>query len=457
MNRRCGPGLAAVLLCGAVTGVGCGKKGPPLAPLVHIPAAVEQLSARRIGDDVYVTLTVPTRNIDASTPADVNRVELYGATALTPPPRGRFLEIGELVETVPVAPPNVGQAGTRPSSQDAVSPAFQGGMIVVQDALSAEDLVARTLPAAATRARPVAPSPVAESRGALRRFYFALAFSDRGRPGPPGNVFELLLTPLPEAPTDVQISYDADMLSIAWQPSGGLLGFLMNQALEPEPSPLDDVIPDREVTPGNVAPFPGSPSPALSAAPATSGPSGPTRYNIYRELEPDPALPPAPQGVTSTVPRAILPMPLNPSPLDALSFTDGFEFELERCYIIRAVRGGGSNLVEGHGSERRCVKPVDTFPPAAPAGLSAVAAAGSISLIWEANVEDDVTGYLILRGGSADATLLPLTTSAVPETRFTDLSVTPGERYVYAVVAVDGRVPLPNVSAESERVEETAR
>ena len=45
----------------------------------------------------------------------------------------------------------------------------------------------------------------------------------------------------------------------------------------------------------------------------------------------------------------------------------------------------------------------------------------------------------------------------VLETQFTDTTVTAGTRYVYAVVAVDSRLPVPNASAESERVEETAR
>jgi hypothetical protein len=45
----------------------------------------------------------------------------------------------------------------------------------------------------------------------------------------------------------------------------------------------------------------------------------------------------------------------------------------------------------------------------------------------------------------------------VIETQFTDTTVMPGTRYVYAVVAVDSRLPVPNISGESERIEETAR
>jgi len=37
------------------------------------------------------------------------------------------------------------------------------------------------------------------------------------------------------------------------------------------------------------------------------------------------------------------------------------------------------------------------------------------------------------------------------------MTVAPGTQYVYAVVAVDSRLPVPNESVESARIEETAR
>ena len=91
------------------------------------------------------------------------------------------------------------------------------------------------------------------------------------------------------------------------------------------------------------------------------------------------------------------------------------------------------------------------------ARLAAVADQGGISLIWEPNAEIDLAGYLVLRGEAGDATLHPLTATPVVETRFRDTRVTPGSRYVYAVVAVDTHLPVSNVSVESNRVEETAR
>jgi hypothetical protein len=64
---------------------------------------------------------------------------------------------------------------------------------------------------------------------------------------------------------------------------------------------------------------------------------------------------------------------------------------------------------------------------------------------------------VVLRGAPGDATLLPLNAAPVIETQFIDRTVTPGTRYVYAVVALDSRLPVPNASAESAHIEETAR
>ena len=67
-----------VCFAAALLAVGCGKKGPPLAPIVRIPAAIETVETQRVGDDAYVTVTVPTKNVDMSTPVDVAKVQIYG-------------------------------------------------------------------------------------------------------------------------------------------------------------------------------------------------------------------------------------------------------------------------------------------------------------------------------------------------------------------------------------------
>src|SRR3954469_18835777 len=70
--------LLVVFVVSAVAA--CGKKGPPLAPIMRIPGAIEAISARRSGSDVFITLTVPNKNIDSSMPVHISRVEVYGYT-----------------------------------------------------------------------------------------------------------------------------------------------------------------------------------------------------------------------------------------------------------------------------------------------------------------------------------------------------------------------------------------
>jgi len=104
-----------------------------------------------------------------------------------------------------------------------------------------------------------------------------------------------------------------------------------------------------------------------------------------------------------------------------------------------------------------CIVPADDTPPEAPSTPSITSSDGAITLIWAPNAEPDIAGYLVLRGEAGDATLTPVSDTVVTETRLTDRTVKPGVRYIYAVQAIDSRLPRPNVSPESERVEETAR
>ena len=111
---------------------------------------------------------------------------------------------------------------------------------------------------------------------------------------------------------------------------------------------------------------------------------------------------------------------------------------------------------ESAGTPTVCVKTVDTFPPAAPKNLQAVASEGTISLIWDANTEADLAGYIVLRGAAGSGQLTAITPTPIKETTFRDTKVRAGVRYAYVVVAVDTATPQ-NVSAQSNRVEETAR
>ena len=77
----------------------------------------------------------------------------------------------------------------------------------------------------------------------------------------------------------------------------------------------------------------------------------------------------------------------------------------------------------------------------------------AITLIWDANTEKDLRGYIVLRGPASAAELEPVTKEPIQETSFPD-KVQSGIRFAYAVRAVD---TAGNLSPPSARVEESAR
>lgn len=430
--------------------IGCGKKGPPLAPLVPIPAAVDLVDASRRGRDVYVSFAIPAANVDGHKPANVSRVDVYGYTGRTAPSKTRWFELASVVASVPVAPPPP-QPDERPRTPPAAPPPadapIQGTKITVRETLTPDELVQgkeAPVPAdrrASGRERQVPPAGGAGNVGELRapeaplkRFYTAVPFNDRGRPGPPGAVAELPLLTVPDAPPSVETRYTDSSILVSWEPAGGLIGFLLERATPDEPPPIDEE--------------------TLREPPADDL-SGPIGYHVYREILPDSSTPPGAAG--SSAWRQEPPAALTLLPVSGFTYTDTAEFGRRRCYTVRAVRGTGPGAPIGNASSETCLTPVDVFPPAPPDSLAAVASEGAINLIWAPNAEGDVGGYVVLRGEAPGDTLQPLTKAPVTEAAYHDNAVTPGVRYVYAVVAVDNRFPLPNMSGESGRVEETAR
>ena len=182
----------------------------------------------------------------------------------------------------------------------------------------------------------------------------------------------------------------------------------------------------------------------------------PTTVYAYAVYE----MPPA--GFTPPVlqPGALPPYPvqLTTPPVTTLKWSDArFEVGVEHCYALRTVATTGTLIVESALSPSACVKTRDVFAPAAPKNLAAVASEGAINLIWEANTEGDLAGYMVLRAPAVEGgKLVPITPAPIKETTFRDTKVRAGVRYAYVVVAVDTATPQ-NVSAQSNRVEETAR
>src|SRR5262249_39986843 len=140
------------------------------------------------------------------------------------------------------------------------------------------------------------------------------------------------------------------------------------------------------------------------------------------------------------IPANSPPKRLTDTPVEETSYADTradmIQWKTKRCFSVSSVEVSGGLTMESALSSPTCVELVDTFPPAPPTGLTTVASEGAVSLIWDANPEDDLAGYLVLRGDATGVALAVITPSPIQETTFHD-SVEPGRRVEYAVQAVD--------------------
>lgn len=312
---------------------------------------------------------------------------------------------------------------------------------------------------------------------APQRYYILVGVSEsRNRRGPFAGPFQVaLLEPL-SPPETVDVAYTADAISLNWpaQPEDMAVGAtvggpgvtgaqaLVNQETEGtfelyadlETDGTEDVlvaaIAEKAAT--GIAPKPRAP---VAPPPPPTPRFG---YNVYEAgatgAGSAPSAPNAP--VASNAPVAPV-APLNTALLTAPGFVDSrVEFGVERCYVVRRVEMAGTVAIESAASIPTCVTPADFFPPAPPKSLAHIAAGNGVSLIWEANTEPDLGGYLVLRGEAPGDTLSPLTPAPITDTSFLDTTVLRGRTYFYRVVAVDRSTP-PNPSAPSDPVEETIR
>jgi hypothetical protein len=426
-----------VVATAALLLAGCGKKGPPLAPLHLVPGPPTALEIRRTGSEARLNLVLPAGNANGAGPSVLDRVQIYAVTlapGMAPPPNRELLTPKFLVGTVAVKPPPVeGEPAPAPDAPpdprpaagekatflekltaEKLAPAAPGaekaavagaaqraaGTALLTTAIAAIPPRTAGVPlVAATTATPTAgPASFATAFAVAAsaavtaaipkysvRLYAAQGATKSGRPGQPSARAELPLIDLPGKPSSPAATVSEKAIALTW------------------------VAPAGEV---------------------------PATFNVYKR-----------EGGE----------PLNPAPLAAPPFEQaGVTWGTEVCFVVRAVEKIGTATMEGDPSDPACVTPRDTFPPAAPKGLSIVAGPGSINLSWDANQESDLGGYTVLRGEAPGDTLLPLTPAPIAATNFEDKSARPGVRYVYAIVAIDKATP-PNRSAPSARVEETAR
>jgi hypothetical protein len=365
-------------------------------------------------------------------------------------------EVATLVATVPVRPilpePPVPANGSAPPPIPLPPGVEQGAPVTVRETLTPAARTAVELPVDRALRNVAAEAEPVEMIGPLvappptqlpRRHYFAVAVGPRGRESVPSTPVSVPLEAGSSAPGAPKISFTASEMTIAWSPPPDAR---TSTVLAP---PSAKPTTGANATPSNVTPS--GPQP-LNAKPLGFNTVA-TTYHVY-DVTPVPeaadAPPPDPYAVA-------VPKPLTQAPLTTNEHVlKGVTFGVERCFEVRPVDQVFGVVVVGPPSPRACITPQDTFPPAAPRSLQAIGGAGVINLLWDANTESDLAGYIVLRGEAPGDTLQAITPAPVTTTTYRDETVKPGTRYVYAVVAVDRATPQ-NVSPQSNRAEETAR
>lgn len=454
------PSRLALVFVLPLAAAACGSKGPPLAPLRPVPAAVTNLAVARLGDTVSLQFGIPTANADGTTPADVARVDVFALTGDAQGPGGRPLSVREL-ETLatrvtsiavqppplvsedeepgdegtapedPAAPPDPRPAqGTRVAVTETLTPALEASIFEHPDAARVAARLAAAMGAEGEALDALEDVPSTEGSGRpllwmlppdeLARSYVIVPYSQRNLPGAVSAVVRVPFVPAPPMPPAPQVAHTATAYQLTWENPAGIR--LPQQRTVTEAlSAAEDLLPTRPLV--------------VMGTPHT--------YSVYE-------LPAA------DAPAAAATGPINAAPLEGPGVeVPGVTFGTSRCFAVRTVERRGTLTLESDLSPVTCVTAVDTFPPGPPSGLTAVGSEGGVSLIWEASPSPDVAGYLVLRGLPGEA-LEPITADPVKDATYRDTTAAAGVLYIYAVVAVDGASPA-NVSAESNRVQEGAR
>ena len=412
--------FSAIWAISAVFSVACGKKGPPLPPLVKLPAAPVDLTAERRGNVVDLQFSVPAANTDGTRPANVSGVEVYAVTlppAAPPIADAQLVKLATKVDSIVVKAPKDPDVTVDPDDPDEEAEPVegdgldQGAVARVVETLTPAMLTPIEIPksARAAGAAPPAANPSGPLLGAPSaprvRTYVTVGTSTRGKAGPLSKRLTVPLVPPPPPPVVPVLSYDETAVTLSWPPVS--LGPSSAKTGESEPLPS--------------TPF-GTAQPTIA-------------YNVY-----DVSGPAAVKLTTTAVAEA--------------RFVDSrMVWNEKRCYVARTAETVGGLVIESDASPQACDTLKDTFPPAAPKALQAVPSDGAINLIWEPNTERDLAGYIVLRAPAAGGELQPITSEPIVDPSFRD-GVQPGVRFVYAVRAVDR---AGNLSPLSNRAEEVAR
>jgi hypothetical protein len=418
--------LIACVAALALVSAGCGKRGAPLPPLVRVPAPPADFTAERRGSDVRIRFTVPVANTDGTKPPNIERVEVYRFTGPPATTDAQLLKLGTRVASVPVKAPRNPDVTTEPDEPPEEPELIDEGLdpgatTEFEDQLDAS----ASTPITAARSnrkntasrrndpdlgRPLTgPAPVVPSTT-----YAAVGVNLRGRHGPLTRRVAVPLVPPPPRPSSPKIEYDENAVHVTWTRSAAGVG-----------ADVLDLLPSRPLG-----------VPAATVA-----------YHVY-DVSPSAAAAKPGAGFPAGQLR------LTTAPVGELRFDDArMAWGNTRCYTIRTVETLGALTLESDAPPPTCTTLTDTFPPAAPRDLKAVATQQAITLIWEPNNEKDLQGYIVLRAAAGSDTFERLTPEPIQASSYDDKAPS-GAHFVYVVQAVD---KAGNISPRSNRADDTAR
>jgi len=209
----------AVLPLLSLTLLACGKRGPPVAPELRLPAAVQDLEAAVVGDGVRLTWTLPRTRIDRASLKEVRRTEVYRRLedgAPDAPTRPAILTFGGLFGPPPGVPGFTRVADIAIAEPPAGSE-VRGGTVIHTDAQGL------TL--------------------GKRYTYVVVAIDEQGRPSPPSNRVAVAVAAAPAAPPrlraeagdrEVRLSWDAPTTLADGSPTPEGLIYEIYRAVGPE-------------------------------------------------------------------------------------------------------------------------------------------------------------------------------------------------------------------------------
>lgn len=120
---------------------------------------------------------------------------------------------------------------------------------------------------------------------------------------------------------------------------------------------------------------------------------------------------------------------------NAASYDDTVEFGKDYSYYVQAIAPAGEGTAESEDSAAVSIKPIDTFPPAVPTGLSYILGARTIEFSWTRNTEPDLAGYRVYRAFENNS--FERVTDTRDTTSYSDRNIEAGKHYRYAVTAID--------------------